>query len=268
MIIFPQAKINLGLHVLHKRSDSYHELETCMVSIPLYDILEILPSDNFEFHQSGIEVGGEMQSNLCVKAFELIKSNYSISPVYMHLRKQIPMGAGLGGGSSDAAHVINGLNDLFGLNIPQARREELAASLGSDCPFFVEGTPKIAQGRGEVLAPISLDLKGYHLLLIYPNIHVSTSEAYSNVSFYSGDLSIREILAQPIDEWKFNLQNTFEKHIFEIHPRLKSLRDEMYEAGAIYSAMSGSGSTIFGIFKEKPNFEFNGKEDAVYFLEF
>ena len=268
MIIFPQAKINLGLHVLYKRPDSYHELETCMVSIPLYDILEIVPAQQFEFHQSGIEVRGELHSNLCVKAYEILKKHHSIPPVYMHLRKQIPMGAGLGGGSSDAAHVINCLNDLFGLNIPQARREELAASLGSDCPFFVEGTPKIAQGRGEVLAPISLDLKGYHLLLIYPNIHVSTAEAYSNVSFYSGDFSIREILAQPIEEWKFNLQNTFEKHIFEIHPRLKSLRDEMYEAGAIYSAMSGSGSTIFGIFKEKPNFEFNRKEDAVYFLEF
>lgn len=268
MIIFPQAKINLGLHVLNKRQDSYHELETCMVSIPLYDILEILPSENFEFHQSGIEVSGDLESNLCVKAYELIKLNYSIPLVYMHLRKQIPMGAGLGGGSSDAAHVINGLNDLFDLKIPQVKREELAASLGSDCPFFIEGTPKLAKGRGEVLSPIALDLRGYHLLLIYPNIHVSTADAYSNVSFYYGDSSIREILNLPINEWKPKLENTFEKHIFQIHPRLKTLRDEMYEAGAIYSAMSGSGSTIYGIFKEKPNFEINGKENAVYFLEF
>jgi 4-diphosphocytidyl-2-C-methyl-D-erythritol kinase len=268
MIIFPQAKINLGLHVLYKRPDTYHELETCMVSIPLFDVLEILPAENFEFHQSGIEVSGTLESNLCVKAFRLLQQEYTIPNVYMHLRKQIPMGAGLGGGSSDAAHVINGLNDLFDLEITQSRKEEFAAILGSDCPFFINGSPKVAKGRGEVLSPIALDLSGYHLLLIYPNIHISTVEAYSNVSFYSGEYSIREILNSPITEWKFNLQNTFEEHIFEIHPRLKNLRNEMYEAGAIYSAMSGSGSTIFGIFKEKPNFEFTRKEDTVYFLEF
>jgi 4-diphosphocytidyl-2-C-methyl-D-erythritol kinase len=184
MIIFPQAKINIGLHVLNKRPDGYHEVETCMLSVPLFDILEILPAEEFSFKQSGLHVDSEPSSNLCVKAYDLVKQTYNCPPVYMHLRKQIPMGAGLGGGSSDAAHVINGLNQLFELNIPIQEREYLAAQLGSDCPFFIGGTPKIATGRGEILHDISVDLSGYHIKLIYPTIHVGTAEAYAGVEFY------------------------------------------------------------------------------------
>jgi 4-diphosphocytidyl-2-C-methyl-D-erythritol kinase len=252
MIIFPQAKINLGLHVLKKREDSYHEVETCMYSIPLFDILEILPADDFSFKQTGLVVDGTIESNLCVKAFRLFEKEFKIPNVYMHLRKQIPMGAGLGGGSSDAAHVINGLNEIFAIGISQSRKEELAAQLGSDCAFFIDGSPKLATERGEKLEEISVDLKGKHLLLIYPDIHVGTAEAYAGVDFYQGGKSVSDLLNEPIDEWRNWLENSFEKSIFNLHPRLKLLRDAMYEAGAIYSAMSGSGSTLFGIFEKEP----------------
>lgn len=253
MIIFPQAKINLGLHVLHKRTDGYHEVETCMHSIPLFDILEINVANEFTFHQSGLAVDSEPDSNLCVKAYQLMKEYYDCPPVYMHLRKQIPMGAGLGGGSSDAAHVINGLNDLFELNIPVAEREKIAARLGSDCPFFIEGTPKIAKGRGEILHHSSVDLSGYHLKLIYPAIHVGTAEAYAGVAFYEREKHISQILAQPIEKWQGELTNSFENSIFLKHALMSEVKDNLLKEGAIYAAMSGSGSTLFGIYKTLPN---------------
>jgi len=252
MIIFPQAKINLGLHVLKKREDSYHEVETCMYSIPLFDILEILSADEFSFKQTGLVVDGNVESNLCVKAFRLIQNEFKIPNVYMHLRKQIPMGAGLGGGSSDAAHVINGLNELFSLEIPQAKKEEMAARLGSDCAFFIDGSPKLATGRGEELAEISLDLKGKYLHLIYPDIHVGTAEAYAGVDFYKGSKSVGETLTLPITEWQDQLENSFENSIFKKHPVMLEIKQNLINKGAQYAAMSGSGSTIFGIFEKEP----------------
>lgn len=252
MIIFPQAKINLGLHVLKKREDSYHEVETCMYSIPLFDILEILPADEFSFKQTGLVVDGTIESNLCVKAFRLFEKEFKIPNVYMHLRKQIPMGAGLGGGSSDAAHAINGLNELFAIGISQSRKEELAAQLGSDCAFFIDGSPKLATGRGEKLEDISVDLKGKHLLLIYPDIHVGTAEAYAGVDFYQGSKSINEILNLPITEWQNQLENSFEKSIFGKYPVMLDIKNKLIANGALYAAMSGSGSTLFGIFEKEP----------------
>lgn len=252
MIIFPQAKINLGLHVLKKREDSYHEVETCMYSIPLFDILEILPADEFSFKQTGLVVEGTTESNLCVKAFRLFEKEFKIPNVYMHLRKQIPMGAGLGGGSSDAAHVINGLNELFAIGISQSRKEEFAAQLGSDCAFFIDGSPKLATGRGENLEEISVDLKGKHLLLIYPDIHVGTAEAYAGVDFYQGSKSINEILNLPITEWQNQLENSFEKSIFGKYPVMLDIKNKLIANGALYAAMSGSGSTLFGIFEKEP----------------
>ncbi len=238
--------------MLKKREDSYHEVETCMYSIPLFDILEILPADDFSFKQTGLVVDGNAESNLCVKALRLIQSQFRIPNVYMHLRKQIPMGAGLGGGSSDAAHVINGLNELFSLAITQAQKEEMAAHLGSDCAFFIEGSPKLASGRGEKLAEISIDLKGKHLLLIYPDIHVGTAEAYAGVDFYKGSKSIDEIITLPINEWQDGLENSFEKSIFAKHPVMQEIKRKLIINGAQYAAMSGSGSTIYGIFETEP----------------
>ena len=183
MILFPPAKINLGLNVLFKREDGYHELETVMLKTPLTDVLEIVPSDEFQFTQTGLTIPGDNLDNLCVQAFQLIQKEYKIPNVHIYLRKIIPMGAGLGGGSADASYVLSGLNTLFNLNISNSKLEELAATLGSDCPFFINPTPQIAKGRGEILSPIEINLKGYYIKLLNVGIHVGTKEAYAGIQF-------------------------------------------------------------------------------------
>lgn len=253
MILFPPAKINLGLNILSKREDGYHEIETCMIPIPFTDVLEITKSESFEFVQSGLEIPGSPGSNLCEKAFLILKNMYGISNVRIHLRKQIPMGAGLGGGSSDAAYVLKGLNELFELNISTKTLENIASKLGSDCPFFIENKPQIATGRGEVLSEINLDLKGKYLVLLNPGIHVGTKEAYDGVTPKIPLQSLKKILELPLETWQEKLNNQFEYHIFINHPRIKELKKACLDHGAIYAAMSGSGSSVFGIFNEKLN---------------
>ena len=256
MILFPPAKINLGLHVLRKREDGYHDLDTCMVPIPLCDVLEILPSKQFEYHQTGLTIPGATDDNLCVKAYNLLKLEYNLPPVYMHLRKEIPMGAGLGGGSSDAAYVLTGLNTLFELKLSNSKLEEYAAKLGSDCPFFVKNEAQIARGRGEILSPCTLDLKGMYLKIINPGIHIGTKEAYSGVLPNADGASVSSLIEEPIESWKDQLKNDFEVSVFSSHSILKEIKEKLYDEGAIYAAMSGSGSTMFGIFKEKPTLSF------------
>lgn len=253
MIFFPPAKINLGLYVHGKRSDGYHEIETCMLPIPFTDILEIIPQTEFRFLQTGITVDADAESNLCVRAFRLMQKEFNVSNVYMHLRKQIPMGAGLGGGSADAAYVIKAINLLFNLNCSNEQMKDLAAQLGSDCPFFIEEGAQLAKGRGEVLSPLSLSLCGYWLKLINPGIHVSTSEAYSGIQFIEEPrMPLEHVLALSITDWKDNLVNDFERSIFPTHKEIRRIKEQLYDAGALYASMSGSGSTVFGIFKEKP----------------
>ena len=253
MIFFPPAKINLGLYVHGKRVDMYHEIESCMVTIPFTDILEIIPATEFEFKQTGLIVDTDPASNLCVKAFRLMQSCFGIPNVYMHLRKQIPMGAGLGGGSADAAYVIRALIELFSINCTEEQQLELAGQLGSDCPFFIKKSPQIASGRGEILTPSSVSLAGYWLKLINPGIHVGTKEAYAGIQFVDHDRpSIESILRRPIHEWKDFLVNDFERSIFPIFPVIQELKEQMYHEGAVYAAMSGSGSTVFGLFENKP----------------
>ncbi len=261
MILFPPAKVNLGLNVLHKREDGYHEIKSCMAEIPLNDVLEILPSDRFQFQQTGLTIDGDQESNLCVKAFRLIEERYGIGPVYMHLRKMIPMGAGLGGGSADATYVLMGLNEIFDLNLDDAMLESLASELGSDCAFFVKGGVQMSEGRGEVLRPINVDLKGFHLKLVYPSVHIGTGEAYSNVDFNT-DVSGYEMLLQ--NDFSA-LENCFEPHAFTKFPELDEIKQSLLEEGAFYAAMSGSGSSVFGLFKEKP---MNPKEVNTWVLEF
>ena len=250
--MFPPAKINLGLNVLHKRSDGYHELDTCMVSIDLTDVLEVLPSDKYQFIQTGLTVEGSSNDNLVVRAYHLLKEKYDLPPVYIHLRKNIPMGAGLGGGSADATYTLLALNNLFNLNISTEDLKKYSVELGSDCPFFVEKIAQIAKGRGEELSPIELDLKGYYLKLIFPGIHISTAEAYGNVLFSNPSFSVRNTILSPIEEWKKNLKNDFESSAFKLHPELEKWKNDLYIEGAIYASMTGSGSTMYGIFKEKP----------------
>lgn len=219
-----------------------------MVEIPLNDVLEILPSETFEYKQTGLVIDGDTNSNLCVRAFRLMQENYHLPNVYMHLRKIIPMGAGLGGGSSDAAYVIKGLNELFELNLSIAEMELLASKLGSDCAFFIRGGAQISEGRGEVLTPINLDLKGIFLKLNYPNLHIGTAEAYATVIFDQDCSGYIEMLEGNFEQ----LRNSFETYAFSKYPELESIKKKLIEEGAFYAAMSGSGSAVYGLFREEP----------------
>jgi len=263
MILFPPAKINLGLNVLFKREDGFHEIDSCMVSISLFDVLEILPSDHFEFKQTGLKVDGDAANNLIVRAYELLKSKYNLPPVFLHLQKHIPMGAGLGGGSADASFTLLGLNELFDLKLSTNELLELAGQLGSDCPFFVLNKPQIASGRGEKLQEFSLELNGYFLKIINPGLHIGTKEAYENIQFSESEKLVKEILNQPITTWKSELKNDFEVSAFAKYPQLAEIKQKIYAEGAVYASMTGSGSTLYGIYKEKPKLTFSNYFEKV-----
>jgi 4-diphosphocytidyl-2-C-methyl-D-erythritol kinase len=259
MILFPPAKINLGLRVLYKRPDNYHEIDSCMVPIPFYDVLEILPAEQFSFVQTGLIVDGDPESNLCVRAFRMMETRFAVPNVYLHLRKVIPMGAGLGGGSADAAYVLRGLRDLFLPELEDVVLEEMAAQLGSDCALFVGDSPRLASGRGEVLRSASLNLEGYFIKLINPGIHIGTAEAYSGIVFPTHPETIESVLSRPIDSWKEKLYNDFETSVFPAHPVLKAIKNKLYDEGAIYASMSGSGSTMYGIYSGEPALSFSAE---------
>ncbi len=253
MISFPNAKINLGLRITGKRKDGYHEIETCMVPIPLYDALEmIVDTKKSSWTQTGLPIPGDAKDNLILKAYQLLRKDFPNLPqLTIHLHKNIPTGAGLGGGSADAAFALTLMNNLLDLILDDFFLEEYAAQLGSDCPFFIENTPKIAKGRGEILEPIALDLTGTFLVLVNPGIHIGTREAYAGVTPATPKVGLREILLDR-KRWKDELVNDFERHIFASHPVIGSIKEKMYTAGAYYAAMSGSGSSVFGLFDEKP----------------
>ena len=252
MILFPPCKINIGLHVLHKRNDGFHALDSLMYPVSICDILEVVKSDTFEFTNSGITIPGEGQMNICIKAFHLMQKEYGISPIKIHLHKVIPMGGGLGGGSSDGTYTLRAINDLFNLNLSVERLQGLAALLGSDCPFFVKALPQVATGRGEVLRDVDFSLLGMYLYMINMGIHVSTAQAFSNVTFYQKQETILELIKNPFDQIKDELLNSFEVSVFDSYPDLQRIKNIFSDNGAIYSAMSGSGSTMYGIFKNRP----------------
>ncbi len=251
MIAFPNAKINLGLNIVSKREDGYHNIQSCFYPIPWHDCLEVIEATSFAFHSYGLDISGNSSSNLCVKAYELIKANHYIPPVEIHLLKNIPMGAGLGGGSADGAFTLKLLNDLFDLKLPDPELESYSLQLGSDCPFFIKNESAIVKGRGELLEPIDRDLSGYYLAIHHPGIPILTSEAYLGVTPVQPERSITDSIKELIQDWKDILKNDFESSILPRHPRIKFLKKAMYEAGAIYSSMTGSGSTVFGIFEHK-----------------
>ncbi|MEB2780152.1 4-(cytidine 5'-diphospho)-2-C-methyl-D-erythritol kinase [Algoriphagus sp. C2-6-M1] len=253
MISFPNAKINLGLHITAKRKDGYHDIVSCMIPIPLTDALEIIiDPKKTNFAISGVQVPGDPKDNLILKAYQLLKKDFPNLPhVSIHLNKNIPIGAGLGGGSSNAAFALKLMNNLFDLILDDFFLEEYAAQLGSDCAFFVENTPKIAKGRGELLEPVELDLKGTHLVLINPRIHIGTKEAYAGVTPALPKVKLEEVLADR-NRWKDELVNDFEPSIFKNHPEIAAIKEKLYENGAYYAAMSGSGSSVFGLFEKKP----------------
>lgn len=254
MISFPNAKINLGLYVLAKRDDGYHSIETCFYPIPWYDVLEIIPSDTTAFTSSGITIPGNEESNLCLKTVASLRASHSIPSVRIHLHKNIPIGAGLGGGSADAAFTCTALNNLFHLNLTLQQQEDVVRPLGSDCAFFIQNKPVIAHEKGDIFSEQGcVNLSGYWIYLIHPGIHVSTKDAYNGVQPKSNRKAIHTILQQPVTTWKTELVNDFETSVFKQFPAIENIKNHLYESGAIYASMSGSGSTVFGLFKEKPH---------------
>lgn len=253
MVTFPPCKINLGLNIIRKRKDGFHDLETCFYPIPFTDVLEIIPSRELSFNSSGSLIPGKPEDNLCLKAFRLIREKFNIGDVNIHLHKVIPTGGGLGGGSSDAASTLTLLNTIFDLNISQHDLAYFASTLGSDCAFFIHNKPMMGTGRGEILDPIALTLKNKFLVVINPDIHISTADAFSCVIPSEKEISLSSILQMPIQQWRSSLVNDFEISVFKIHPTLKSIKESLYEAGAVYASMSGSGSAIYGLFDDEVN---------------
>lgn len=250
MICFPNAKINLGLNVVGRRPDGYHNIETVFYPIPLCDALEVVGAEAFSFSQTGLPLEASTESNLAVKAMRLL-SGYGLPPLEVHLHKAIPSGAGLGGGSSDAAFMLKLLNAFGSLGLGEAELETLASRLGADCPFFIRNRPIFASGTGNVFEPLSLSLKGFRLCLITPpGIAVSTAEAYAALSPQLPPISLKEIIRLPVNAWREQMTNDFEPLVFARYPELAIIKQNLYEAGAAYAAMSGSGSSIFGLFEE------------------
>lgn len=258
MIDFPNAKINLGLNIISKRLDGYHNLESVFVPINWCDILEILFTGKEEFYLNGIIQNHTDRSNLVIKSLDLLRQDFDIPPVEIHLHKIIPMGAGLGGGSGDASFMLKLLNNSLELGLNTQELEFYAATLGSDCPFFIKNTPSFVTGRGEVLEELKLNkLSGLPILLINPQIHISTKEAFSGISPKKNETSLKDIISLPVKQWKeLGLKNDFEASVGRTHPQILEIKQKLYDLGADYASMSGSGSTVFGIFENgAPDFE-------------
>ena len=263
MIVHPNCKINLGLNVVAKRQDDYHDLETIFLPVSLCDTLEIEPADTFSFVQEGIALDNVPEDNLCVKAYRLMQSAFpGMPPVRMRLEKRIPFGAGLGGGSSDAAFVLRTLRDLFHLNASDSELERMAAQLGADCAFFIKDLPAYATGIGDQLEPVEVDVSPYRFVLVKPDDHVSTREAYSGIVPAPSEIDLREAVKRPIGEWKRLIKNDFERSVFANHPRIAAMKEMLYSKGALYASMTGSGAAVFGFFPKETKID--GLENVVY----
>jgi 4-diphosphocytidyl-2-C-methyl-D-erythritol kinase len=254
MICFPSCKINLGLRITQKRADGFHALETVFFPISIKDALEIIiePDTNaapITFTSSGLAINGDPSDNLCFKAYGLLKKDYPTIPnIKMHLHKKIPMGAGLGGGSSDGAFTLVTLNQLFNLQLSEQVLLDYALQLGSDCPFFIINTPAFATGRGEILTPINVNLDGYRIVIVNPGIAISTKLAFSLITPKVPDTNMEAIICEPVSSWKEKLINDFERPIFNSFPELANIKETLYQKGAVYASMTGTGSTVYGFF--------------------
>ncbi|MBO4984857.1 MAG: 4-(cytidine 5'-diphospho)-2-C-methyl-D-erythritol kinase [Bacteroides sp.] len=258
MITFPNAKINLGLNITEKRPDGYHNLETIFYPVPVEDALEIVPithdaAHKVELHQSGLTIAGEPESNLVVKAYRMLDAEFQLPPTAIHLFKYIPSGAGLGGGSADAAFMLKALNEQYCLQLSDEALENYAARLGADCAFFIKNQPTYAEGIGNIFSPISLSLESYRIVVVKPDIFVSTRDAFSQIKPHRPAKSLKQIVQQPIHTWKEEMINDFEESVFPQFPAIGEIKDELYRQGALYASMSGSGSSVFALFgKDKP----------------
>ncbi len=274
MVSFPNCKINLGLNIIGKRSDGYHDLETVFYPLQLKDAFEVIEQpENFQRSTnnadsyrdqcsvSGLQIDGSIEDNLCVKAYQLLKKDFpGLPPVQMHLHKTIPTGAGLGGGSADGAFTLALLSKKFHLHLSENQLIDYSLQLGSDCPFFVLNKPCFAKGRGEKLEEVLVDLSGYKIVLIHPGIHISTAKAFANIKTCLPEKSVKEIVQQQIKTWKTELKNDFEEYAFSRHSQIKKIKDELYTAGSIYASMTGSGSAVYGIFEKDKSLGFSFPE--------
>jgi len=256
MIVFPKAKINLGLRITGKRSDGYHDIETVFYSVGLSDALEYIvapeKTDKDILIVTGINTGVSQDDNLVIKTVKRIRKNYPLPYLKIHLHKVIPLGAGLGGGSSDAANLLRLINRCFSLSIEEQELINIALELGSDCPFFIDGTPAYATGRGDILEAVRNVLSGYYLVLLNPGIGINTKEAYQHCHPVQQSVKLNTLIDRPVNEWKKLIINDFEEFAFKEHPVISIIKNDLYEAGAIFSLMSGSGSSVYGVFQDKP----------------
>ncbi|MCE2733732.1 MAG: 4-(cytidine 5'-diphospho)-2-C-methyl-D-erythritol kinase [Cyclobacteriaceae bacterium] len=260
MVVFPHCKINLGLHVLYKRADGYHELDTCFYPITFHDLLEVLPAKNFSVTLTGLSIPGNKTDNICVMAYRLLQQEYQLPNISIHLHKEVPIGAGLGGGSSDGVFTLKALNTIFNLGITPEKMLHYASQLGSDCAFFCQDNPMIGRGRGELLSPVSVSLKHFYLILLKPPIHISTKTAFAGLKPKERKVSIEKIVTQvPVDKWKDHLSNDFEESIFKLYPEIEACKTKLYDHGAVYASMTGSGAGVYGLF--------NNETDVVKFQD-
>ncbi len=253
MVVFPNAKINLGLQILRERKDGYHDIASCFVPVPYCDVLEIIESKKFGFTASGVSIPGKPKENLCVRAYHLLQKDFGLPPSSMYLHKLVPVGAGLGGGSADASFALKCLNELFELYLEDSLLEDYAAQLGSDCPFFIRNQAVMAYGTGNEFEEISLDLSGKHIVLVLPPLSVSTAEAYAGVVPTAASTDLKQIIEQPPGAaWKDLIRNDFEASVFKKYPLLADIKQRLYQAGAFYASMSGSGAAVYGLFDTPP----------------
>lgn len=253
MLVFPNAKINIGLNVVKKRPDGYHDIETVFYPTGLTDILEFVKTKgNIKFVNTGIKIDIEKHNNLVLKAYQLLRKEYDLPGLDIHLHKIIPPGAGLGGGSSDATYMLKSLNDHFKLNISDKNLENYAQQLGSDCPFFIKNRPFFAEGTGNIFSDIKLDISKYFLIIVKPDIHIPTKLAFSGIQAKSPKQSLKELITLPVNEWKYHIKNDFESIVFKQFPIIKKIKETLYKSGAVYAQMSGSGAAVFGIFNKEP----------------
>ena len=253
MIAFPNIKINLGLSITEKRPDGYHNLETVFYPVALEDALEIRTSPDtdrkFTLYQHGMEIAGKPEDNLAVKAYLLMDKEFHLPPVEIHLYKHIPSGAGLGGGSSDAAFMLKLLNNHYQLGVSEEQLEVYAATLGADCAFFIKNRPTFAEGIGNIFSPVELSLSGYQIMIIKPNVFVSTREAFAQIKPHRQEMPLKEIVKRPVEKWKEWMMNDFEESVFPQFPAIREIKEDLYKQGAIYASMTGSGSSVFGLFE-------------------
>jgi 4-diphosphocytidyl-2-C-methyl-D-erythritol kinase len=251
MVSFPNCKINLGLKILRRRADGFHDLETIFYPLPLCDILEAVRSTHLQFTPTGRPIPGDPDANLAVRAWHLLRRDFPHLPfVHIHLHKQIPIGGGLGGGSADGAFMLQLLNRQFRLGLDTDRLVSYATQLGSDCPFFLINSPCLGRGRGEQLEPLPLDLSAWTILLVHPGIHISTAEAFARCHPDDSGLSLNRLIVQPVRQWRNTIINDFEAALFPEYPILQDIKQVLYERGALYASMTGSGSCLFGIFEK------------------